>query len=130
MKKHKKALDINKNFNLYNKKAPAIKIKGIQIKNFNKILNVNKEKSKSNSSQKSRRLNITNNKFIFKIPKDINFSKKINKDKKKDNNKKINNLKQIINKKMNNKNYNNNIFFPKSLTERNNLNKSKPAIII
>ena len=116
-------IDINKNFNLCDKKASAIKIKGIQIKNFNKILNVNKEKSKSNSSQKSRRLNITNNKFFFKIPKDINFSKKINVDKIKDNNKKINNLKQIINTKMKTTNYNNNIFFPKSLTERNNLNK-------
>ena len=114
-------IDINKNNNI--KKASVIKIKGIQIKNFNKIINENKEKSKSNSSKKNKCLNYKNNKILIKIPKD---NKKTNIGKINENTK-IKRINHIINKNLNKTNYNNSIFnyFPKSLTERNNLYKSK-----
>ena len=105
-------------------------MKGIQIKNFDKILKVNNDKSKSNSSNKSRRLSTKNNKCFDKIPKD---SKKINIEKKNKgfNNIKIDKTKLKILKKMKIKN--NNISINgcgKSLTERNNLNKYKRSLII
>ena len=97
------------------KKPSVIKIKGIKIKNFNKI--VNKEKSNSNSSKKNRKLIKESKKNLLKIPKKY----------------KIKNL-QLINhniKKIKNLNIkvqkNNNVinsFFnnlTNSLTERNNL---------
>ena len=120
-------IDISKNNNI--KKASVIKIKGIQIKNFNKILNINRERSKSNSSKKSGRLNCKNNKILIKIPKDNNHDKKtiIGKINEKIKIKKIN---QMINKKMNITNYNSFNYFPKSLTERNNINKSKKNLIL
>ena len=103
-------ISLNNNFN-YNKKPSVIKIKGIQIKNFNKILNINKESSKSNTSTKSYRIK---KKILLKIPKNINIEM-INKLKIKKSNK--------SRKKKNNKS--NLIFsnFPKSLTERGNSKK-------
>lgn len=44
-------ISLNNNYN-YNKKPSFIKIKGIQIKNFNKILSQNKESSRSSTSKK------------------------------------------------------------------------------
>jgi len=99
-------ISLNNNFN-YNKKPSVIKIKGIQIKNFNKILSLNKENSsKSSTSTKSYRIK---KKILLKIPKNINIEminklkiKKSNKSRKKKNNK--------TNLLLSN--------FPKSLTDR------------
>lgn len=99
-------ISLNNNFN-YNKKPSVIKIKGIQIKNFNKILSLNKENSsKSSTSTKSYRIK---KKILLKLPKNINIEminklkiKKSNKSRKKKNNK--------TNLLLSN--------FPKSLTDR------------
>ena len=103
-------ISLNNNFN-YNKKSSVIKVKGIQIKNFNKILSLNKESSKSNTSTKSYKLK---KKILLKIPKSINIEM-INKLKTKQSNK--------SRKKKNNKT--NLLFsnFPKALTERENSKK-------
>lgn len=103
-------ISLNNNFN-YNKKPSVIKIKGIQIKNFNKILGLNKESSKSSTSTKSYRIK---KKILLKIPKNINIEM-INKLKTKRSNK--------SRKKKNNKT--NMLFsnFQKSLTERENSKK-------
>ena len=102
-------ISLNNNYN-YNKKPSFIKIKGIQIKNFNKILSQNKESSRSSTSKKSYRIK---KEILLKIPKNINIeminklkTKKSNKSRKKKNNKAL-----IF--------YN----FPKSLTERENSKK-------
>ena len=86
-------------------------MKGIQIKNFNKILSLNKESCKLNTSTKSYKLK---KKILLKIPKSINIEM-INKLKTKQSNK--------SRKKKNNKT--NLLFsnFPKSLTERENSKK-------
>ena len=89
--KHKKLTSENnsKNLNKYasiniNNNNSKMKIKGIQIKNFNKIFNVNKEKTNDNyikTSERSKRIsmNIKNIKNI-KNNKQINITKnKINK---------------------------------------------------
>ena len=111
------SISFNNNTNI--KKPSVIKIKGIQIKNFNKILNNHKEKSLSNSSRKTERISskITNKNILLKIPKNINYNKiKINTNRKK-------NIIKISNKILdikNNISNSNNYYFPESLTERDN----------
>ena len=100
-------ISLNNNFN-YNKKPSVIKVKGIQIKNFNKILSLNKESSKSCTSTKSYRIK---KKILLKIPKKIDIEM-------------INKLKTKKSKKK--KDNKVNLFFsifPKSLTERENSKK-------
>ena len=113
-------IDISSNI----KKPSVIKIKGIQIKNFNKILNTNKEKSHSNSSKKTERIKNKNTRknFILKIPKNIDYNKRINSNEKK--NKIKISKKKIIKKKSCKSNFKN-YFSTKSFTERENPNKIK-----
>ena len=54
------SININKNSNNKTNKNSKMKIKGIQIKNFNKIFNLNKEKSNDNfikTSERSKKSN-------------------------------------------------------------------------
>ena len=100
-----------------------IKIKGIQIKNFNTIYN--KEKRESNSL-KSMEINYKKNRHLIKIPKNKTNNIRSEIKKKNDNNK----IKQVYNLKQKLKiNLKNNIFI-KSLTERIKSNKSKKDILI
>ena len=64
------SININKNSNNKTNKNSKMKIKGIQIKNFNKIFNLNKEKSNDNfikTSERSKKsnFNIINTKKMF-----------------------------------------------------------------
>lgn len=124
----KKSININEknNTNVINtknnmKRPSIIRIKGIQIKNFNKILNINKGKCQSNSNKKHRRITYKNSKIIFKIPKYKNNKianvEKIN----------INNNQIKFKIKISNyAGYN----FTKSLTERDMNNKSQKTLLI
>ena len=97
-----------------------IKIKGIKIKNFNKIFNINKDKSKSNSSKKSNRINKIKN-YLSKIPKKKK-SENLTKRRIMDNIIKI----KTSQKKKNSLTYN----YPQSLTERERSKKSKKIRIL
>ena len=111
----------NNNINInHNKKSSVIKIKGIKIKNFNKIFNINKDKSKSNSSKKSNRINKIKN-YLSKIPKKKK-SENLTKRRIMDNIIKI----KTSQKKKNSLTYN----YPQSLTERERSKKSKKIRIL
>ena len=105
------------------KKSSVLKIKGIQIKNFNKIYN--KEKSESNSSKKSIGISYKINKPLLKIPKNKtnNIILDIIKKKENEKSKRLYNLKKQI--KIN---LNDNVFL-KSLTERDKSTKSKNGFL-
>ena len=115
-------IDTNNN---HNKKSSVIKIKGIKIKNFNKILNINKEKSNSNSSKKNSKLNSKNKNYLSKIPKNNNYEKKTHRRILDDKNNIIK-IKTSQIKKKNSFTYN----FPQSLTEREKSKKSKNSRIL
>ena len=77
------SININNNSNKNIDNNSKMKIKGIQIKNFNKIFNVNKEKSNDNyikTSERSKRtsIKIKNNKKISITKNKINKNNNIN----------------------------------------------------
>ena len=78
------SININKNSNNKTNKNSKMKIKGIQIKNFNKIFNLNKEKSNDNfikTSERSKKSNfniINTKKMLFLKNTTQNKTKNLN----------------------------------------------------